>query len=325
MPGAKRSKEDETLDALRALRGAGLDADGRALVRKALGAKRARIVAAAAELTAEHDLRELVPLFAPIFTDFTADAVKRDPGCLAKRAIVEALVQLERDPDELLLRAVRYRQLEPAFGPPVDTAVTMRAQAARGLANMGHPEAPSELARLLADKEWAARAGAAHAIGGLARTTCVPLLRYKALAGDAEPAVIGECFRALLAADPGPSLDFVAEHLGADEAVAEQAALALGESRSEAAFDRLVAWRDTLVIGPSIRVALVAIGLLRTDRARDYLMAILRDGDRRSAAHAAEALAIYRHDPKIREQVLAAVRARGDKGLREEIERSFRA
>lgn len=62
------------------------------------------------------------------------------------------------------------------------------------------------------------------------------LLRSKARAGDERPAIIGECFSALMSVEPEGSLDFVAQWLAKpDGALRELAALALGESRVPAA------------------------------------------------------------------------------------------
>jgi hypothetical protein len=68
-------------------------------------------------------------------------------------------------------------------------------------------------------------------------------------------------------------------------------------------------------------VALVAIGLLRTDASQGHLLGVLRDGERRAALHAAEALAIFKHDPRVKDQVLAAARARRDAGLLGDVEK----
>ncbi len=314
----KRGEADEALHAaLRALAGAAeIDDAALATIRKGLERKSARIVEAAAPLVAEHQLGQLVALLAPAFAWCCEDPVKRDPGCRAKLAIVDALVRLERDPDDVLLAAVRYRQPEPTWGPPVDTATNLRGHAALGLAIVGHPDAAIEIARLLTDKEWNARAGAARALGAVPPITSEALLRFKALSGDAEPQVLGECFGALLAVAPAASLAFVAEFLAhADEAVAEQAAIALGESRREEALAKLISWRQRVAGAAVERAALVAIALVRSDASSAYLLGVLRDGEKRAAIHAAEALAIFKDDPRMRDAILAAAGARRDKAF----------
>lgn len=213
-----------------------------AAIRKALRAGSSLAAAAAAELVADETAGALAGELAPAFRRFVEDGAKRDPGCRAKVAIVEALCRLGRDEGDVFLAAVRCRQPEKAWGPPVDTAAALRGHGAMGLASMQHPEAAAEIARLLADPEWVSRANAARAASCLATDVAVPLLRHKAHVGDAEPQVLGECFRALLALEPGRSFDFVAEWLDEEGDAAEQAALALGDSRDERAFPRLCAW-----------------------------------------------------------------------------------
>jgi len=314
---ARRSGKRSLETALAALRAHGADPGApaaRAAIRDALGSPIGLVVAAAARLVAEAELVELVPLFAPVWARFLADPARSDPGCQAKGAVVEALCRLERDPDDVLLRAVRYRQPEPAWGPPVDTAAGMRGHAALGLARAQHPAAPIELAHLLADREWVARAGAARALGCVVPATSAPLLRFKVLVGDEEPRVLGECFASLLAVDAAGSVGFVGDRLdGLDDAVAEQAAVALGESRLPAAFDRLRAWCEGLGGGPQARVALLAIALLRSDAGREYLLERVGAADRQTAALALDALAIHRHDPRVRDRVNAALAARKDR------------
>src|SRR5438093_736437 len=104
----------------------------------------------------------------------------------------------------------------------------------------GDPRSAPSLAVLRAALEGTrsfAVAAAADAVGAAGRADGIPLLRYKALVGDADPQVLTECFAALLALAPSDSLAFVAPFLRhGDEAVSESAALALGQSRLEGAF-----------------------------------------------------------------------------------------
>ena len=59
---------------------------------------------------------------------------------------------------------------------------------------MGHPDALLECVNLLADPDVAARTGAIRAIADAGRPDGVLLLRLKALLGDKEIEVTGECF-----------------------------------------------------------------------------------------------------------------------------------
>jgi HEAT repeat protein len=225
------------------------------------------------------------------------------------------LVRLRVDADDVYLRAIH---LSPR---PVDTAVALRAGAAAGLAQRGNPGAAVEIAELLADAEWPARAGAARALALCGQAAAEPLLRYKVRTGDPEPQVLGECLRALLAVNPD-ALPFVAKLLHEeDAALAEQAALAIGESRLEGAFEALSGFVAAEPLRERRIVALVAIALLRRDVALDYLIAHVAGSDAATAKAAVEALAIYRHDSRVRERVIVAARERDDASFLREVER----
>ena len=89
---------------------------------------------------------------------------------------------------------------------------------------------------LLHDPEPHARSGAARAIACTQPLAAEAVLCSKALAGDPEPEVTGECLAALLRVAGDEALDFVAGFLddpGAE--VSALAALALGESHLDGA------------------------------------------------------------------------------------------
>jgi len=281
-----------------------------AVLRGALERGASFVVAAAAKLVAENDLHALAPLLAPAYLR-VAD---KDPGCRAKVAVVEALERLGRDEPDVFLHAARCRQMEAAWGPPVDTAANLRPLGAAGLAASLHPEAGAAVARLLADSEWTSRAGAARAAARLPPDVAVPLLVLRAEIGDLEPQVLGDCFRALLDADAARGLAFVAARLDGKEEVAEQAALALGESRLETAVAPLCEYAER-VAGPRRATALIALALLRRDEAVAYLVALVREANEKTATAAIDALAIHKHDARVRDAVLAAVKARGERTL----------
>jgi HEAT repeat protein len=125
------------------------------------------------------------------------------------------------------------------------------------------------------------------------------LLRLKALCGD-EPEVLGECFAGLLRAAPNESLQFVAKFLDhREEAVAEAAALALGDSRLESAFPALRDASQLLRARPLRRTLLLAIALLRRENAIDYLLDLVENGESQVSADAVDALAMYENDPNL--------------------------
>jgi HEAT repeat protein len=190
-----------------------------------------------------------------------------------------------------------------------------------GLAHLDHPDALNEIAQLLADRENTARAGAAHAAAYFGDRAAIPLLRFKALSGDPDPQVMGEVYSALLRLDPSTSLDFVASCLRhRDAATAEAAALALGDSRLEGALEPLKAWST---LPRRAGVGLLAIALIRSDRAFEHLLGLVERAEPHIAVAAVEALATYRHDDELRRRVVERVEARANPKLTQALTRKF--
>src|SRR5262249_60112568 len=100
-------------------------------------------------------------------------------------------------------------ELEPAWGGWADTAAPLRALCGLGMVQIGSPDAMIELSTLLADREADARIGAARALAHCG-ATAAPLLRFKVLTGDEEPAALAECLSGLMISAPNSSFDFVA-------------------------------------------------------------------------------------------------------------------
>ncbi len=280
---------------------------------------------AAAAGAAEHlEAAALAPDLVQAFERLMRDPAKLDPGCKATTAIVQALIQLEDPAARVYFAGVRHVQMEGSFGPKVDAAAPLRGLCARGLARMGHPGALLESVTLLADPEIAARTGAIRAIADAGRAEGVLLLRLKALLGDKEIDVIGECFGALLSLDPADSVEFVAKFLNSKtEGVGEQAALALGESRLPAAFEVLrEAWEGGGV-AEQRRTLLVAIAMLRIDEALEFLLSRLGEESGPVAADALAGLAFYARDEAVLTRVEGIIRERGDEALETVFAREF--
>jgi hypothetical protein len=206
----------------------------------------------------------------------------------------------------------------------VDVAAPLRGLCARGLARMGHPGALLECVTLLANREVPARTGAVRAIADSGRPDGVLLLRLKALVGDAEIEVTGECFGALLSLDPAGSVEFVARFLnsGAD-GIGEQAALALGESRLAATFDVLREAWERGGLAEQRRTLLVAIAMLRSEPALEFLLQRLSAESGPVAADALAGLAFYARDEAVLARVEAIIRQRGDRALEAVFAREF--
>jgi HEAT repeat protein len=281
---------------------------------RALGDRHYRVVAKAARLAEDGLLYDLVPALLAVYPRFLDKPVKSDPNCLAKKAITRALVALDCDDTQFFTRGLAYRQPEPVWGGTRDTAADVRSACAMGLVATGYPRALVELTTLLNDAEAEARLGAARAIACGNPRDAELLLRSKVLAGDAEPAVLGECFTGLLGVEPDESLAFVAEFLRhPDEAVQELAALALGESRLDAALPPLQqAWNEVLVGETLRRTLLRAITAHRSEKALEWLLALVAAARPAMAVEIIEALALYKHNAKLAERLESVLAQRGE-------------
>jgi HEAT repeat protein len=214
--------------------------------------------------------------------------------------------------------------MEGSFGPPVDAAAKLRGLCAQGLLRTRFPNAFDEVVRLLTDREPEARLGAVRAMGTNGGEAGVLLLKLKAYIGDPEPEVLGECFTGLLAAAPERSLEVVGDYVDSPEdAIAEAAILALGESRDERAFDILKdKWQRT-VAGELRQVLLLAMASSKLEAAIAYLLGIVADASPKTAAQAIEALAPYRSSERIRLSLQKVVKDRNEQFVNQAWTRHF--
>jgi HEAT repeat protein len=189
---------------------------------------------------------------------------------------------------------------------------------------MNDPDALVEMVTLLVDREADARIGAVRALAYSEKPEAVLLIRLKVLVGDASAEVLGECFTALIALAPEKSVPFVAGYLdGGDPAIAEAAALALGQSRQSPAIEVLIRkWQPRL--DESLRRALLlALALARQESAFEFLFSLVAGGSRETAAEAIAALAMYRHDDHIRGRAEALVTGRKERQLEDVLRAEF--
>lgn len=310
----RNSRLEARLAALEALRQVPTAPTTLTTLRQALGARNCHVVAKATQLVGDLQLVELVPEMVDAFRFFMVNPQKTDPSCTAKTAIADALVRLEAEVADIFLDGIGHHQFEPVRGGVVDTASSLRGISAMGLVRLQVPGTMLLLAQLLADPEAEARTAAARAIGESGDPAGIPLLRFKALLGDVHPQVQCECLGALLQLDPEPSLSFVASFLQHEDAAVRRAcAVALGESQMVQALPFLeTAWEDAE--DRELRQAyLVAIALLRHERALEFLLDLIaRGGD--AANDALMALRMYRDDPRIWSRVVAAREAQSAGG-----------
>ena len=251
---------------------------------KILADKNNFLVAAAAKLIAKENIKELTQELKTNFERFLQKPIKTDPSCVAKQAILEALINLDSRETELYLKAVRYTQLEPVWGGHEDTAVKLRTLGAYGLVKSNYTGLMNELAGLLADKEISARVAAISALRNTNAMIAVPLLRHKALIGDPSVRVMSACFDALLALEANESRDFVASFLTSEKLViAQSAALALGEARIEGSLALLTQAYENTVLPELQQTLCTAMATLRNDEAIAYLFEIVKKDDFNSA------------------------------------------
>ncbi len=154
-----RKTIDEKLSALDALAAEGDPSTQLARIQDTLDDWHYRVVAKATRLAADGLFYEAVPNLMAAYPRFLEQPGKRDSNCLAKKAIVRALVDLECNDTAFFLAGLRYRQQEPVWGGVIDTAVEVRCSCAMGLVATGYARALVELTALFHDPEAEARAG----------------------------------------------------------------------------------------------------------------------------------------------------------------------
>jgi HEAT repeat protein len=306
----KTQRLEDRLAALSALRADPTSEETLAALRRALASKANLVAGRAAEIAGEFLISELEPDLVEAFDRFMNNPTKTDPGCVAKTAIVDALYRMEAYQPDTYLHAIGHVQMEPVWGGREDTAAKLRGLSALGLVRINSPNVMLLLAQLLADPEADARISAARAIGYAGMDAGIPLLRFKALTGDVHPQVMVECFTALIQLDAEASLSFVAGFLRSeDRAEKEAAAVALGESHLVQAFPFLeAAWEDAIE-GEMRQSLLLAIALLRHERALDFLLSLLAEGGRTAEA-ALSALRMYENDERVWRRVERALQLR---------------
>jgi HEAT repeat protein len=310
---AKRLSLEEKLAKLKELETNPGSSDVPAELRKALNGPSNVLAAKAAKIAAKLGIKALLPNVADAFERFMTNPVKTDPGCRAKLAAVEALNTLGYEDVQLFLRGIRHIQMEPSFGPPVDTADTLRAACAFALYRLGYPELFNEMAALLADRQSVARRAAVRVLLEAANDTAEAMLRMKVLQGDKEPDVIADCFAALLAISPARSLPFVAGFLIAqDPLTVEDAALALGNSRTDQAFEILRGHWEESSSSQFKKMLLLPIALTRCNKAFDLLINVVEKESPPDAVAALKALAVCANTDKRRDRTRHAAESRKD-------------
>ncbi len=318
----KRSLE-EKLARLKEMEEEGLRSDDAIReIRRLLCGSISVLAARAARVAARLDLRALEPDLVALFNRGLQNPVKTDPGCHAKLAAVEALNAFDYTGVDVFLRGIRHVQMEPSYGPPVDTADHLRAACAFGLYRLGHAELLCEIVTLLMDREPVARRAAIKVLTELGQESCEMLMRLKVLQGDKRPEILGDCFSGLMAISPARSLAFVEQFLSADDPeVAEEAALAIGSSRLQEAYARLRDCRHRSASHAFRSMLLLPIALTRCEEAFKLLLTVVRDEQRDGAVAAVQALSIYADNVQRRELIREVALLRDDRAIAEAYEK----
>ena len=321
---AKSDPIEHSLDRLGELRRAAVSETSMDEVRQFLRNRSNLVVAKAAIVVRELQIKALIPDMVSAFNKLMADAPRLDKRCAATTEIVSGLYELSYEYPAPYLMGLKHVQMEASFGPPVDEAAKLRAVSAQGLVRTRHPDALTEVMQLLVDREPAARIGAVRALAVNGGEAGILLLRLKVLTGDAESAVLGECFSGLLEASPVKSVPFVAEYVDSkDGDVAQATMLALGESRLPAAYEVLrQKWSRTAGI-PAKKILLASMAASKLDEAIAFLISLVETESIPTAAAVVEALSVYSRNERVRKSMNDAVVARRDQTLADHFKREF--
>ncbi len=321
-PDPKKIEQD--LDKLRALDRDDLSKGDVGQIKKALDRANPRLIAVAANIAGKRKIEAMEDVLGKRFSALLEKPFKSDPGCLAKVAIIDALEILRYDEESLYLEGLRFKQPEPVWGGRVDTAGALRGKCGQALVRLRYPDAIFEIAELLMDPEAEARHSAVQTLDQMGSVESELLLRMKVKTGDDDQTVIADSLVALMDMNPERSLDFVAGLLESpDPDTAEDAAIALGQSKSKSAFERLRDhWSDTLDARKKDWL-LIPIALTRENEAVDLLIELIETGSSQRSIAAVRALEIYKGDDKVRQMIEEAIEVNGNESVRKVYEKEF--
>ena len=280
----------------------------RGVLERALAHDNWLVVSQAASVVGRHLLPEFETLLSGVWSRFLPNAAKTDPGCRAKEAALTALDELETlDPDPFL-PAIRYVQMEPVAGGRVDSAGGVRQRGIYALLRMHYSDAGLLAGELMADADAPVRAGVCRALGQYGSRESASLLLFKLHAGDEDPVVVCEAASALLELARDVGLELLERWLRSpSELRREAAALALGQSHDQGAIVLLARWLDDGLGDRDFELGSRALGLSRSDVARDALLTVVRQGAPSRAEQAIRALGVHSYDPQLAQKVHAAV------------------
>jgi HEAT repeat protein len=315
---------DKKLEDLQALRSSPESATPQ--LRKALQDRNNYVVSKAAAIAAELGVSDLIPDLLAAFDHFMTDPLKSDPQCWAKNAVAKALKDVGHRGPQVYIRGLAHVQYEPVWGGRADSAATLRGICAHALVetHLDDLEILGYLGDALADPEKPVRMDAATAIAQLGRPEGALLLRLKALLGDAESDVVGQCFLCLVTLTPRDAVPFLSKFLKtASDDIRLEAAAALAQSREAEALELLKTfWRERL--SPQLRRAVVtALAACPQAEAADWLLSLVTTEPADVAATALEALAASRFRADVRERARTAAAASDDPQVARKFDKVF--
>ena len=315
---AKSRGLEAALEQVKALQGLeSFEESDVAALRKIVRGKYSMAIAPATQIIIRHGLTQLVLDLIATFERMLMNGEKTDPGCKGKWAIANTLYKLEQPDADLFLSGIRHIQNEPVWGGTEDTASQLRSLCALGLVQANYYDVMNELADLLVDPAAEARAGAARAVGYSENPAGIPMLQLKTNISDLEPAVMSECFIALLklSGDQAPKV-FAALENGTAQ-IQELAAIALSEARIPDTFAAIKQqWKRTRE--RELRQSfLLSISILREEDAIAFLLNLVERGNPQDAEDAFIALDIYRQTTEVWQRVTQTAQRRQDNALKQ--------
>jgi hypothetical protein len=262
-------------------------------LRKFLANKNNFIVSKAAKLALAHEHRTLTDALVAAFPRFATDGSKSDPQCWAKEAILRTLADFGYQEPNLFLIGMRTIQLEATWGGVTDTAGNLRGISALALVqcrDISNALVLTHVIPLLADKVLFVRVSAARAIEQVGTEAASLILRLRAELGSDSPELLGACYSGVVRLEGPSAIPWAARFLDSPYAATDadpnpdaaeaEAAFAIAETRTEAAFTLLHAtWKQAR--DPDFRgTLLTAIALTRLDTAIDFLFEQIAEGSK---------------------------------------------
>jgi len=278
-------------------------------LRKFLAHRNNFLVSKAARLAGDLELAQLLPDLLVSYDRFFTDAVRADPKCWAKEALAKALVKLGHRSKDAYLRGMRHHQMEPSWGPDIDTAGALRGTCAHALVDcpgISDADLLTALLEPLTDSDKTVRMEAARSMAAVGGVSAALLLRLRAMLGNDEPEVLGAVYSALLSLDGTAAVPLVVKALEAGDDTAAEAAFALADMRNPEALAALLARLRAGADSWFMAVLLSSIALTRLPEALDFLLALVAR-DAREAPEAIEAIGRIAPNPELRTRVELAV------------------